>query len=198
MQRFFYSRVINYFQSLLPQPVFRKNLRVGVASAGFTIVELLIVVVVIGVLAAIVIVAYNGVTTRTKNEKTVTSVNDWVKALRYYEADTGSLPTTNSCLGTTTTYSGNGQCWNNASWVVYPAFLNLLSPYIKNYPEPDISEIDSTANPSRRGALYIGSVTPRQIYVMQIGVTSCPSIGGATYSTSGTGADGRYCVYTLQ
>lgn len=43
---------------------FRKN-----RSKGFTIVELLIVIVVIGILAAITIVAYNGVQTRARQAK---------------------------------------------------------------------------------------------------------------------------------
>ena len=36
---------------------------------GFTIVELLIVIVVIAILAAITIVAYNGIQTRARNSK---------------------------------------------------------------------------------------------------------------------------------
>jgi prepilin-type N-terminal cleavage/methylation domain-containing protein len=49
---------------------------------GFTIVELLIVIVVIGILAAITIVAYNGVQTRAENNKTVAAVNQSVKLLK--------------------------------------------------------------------------------------------------------------------
>lgn len=43
---------------------------IGIRQSGFTIVELLIVIVVIGILAAIVIVAYNGVLNRA-NDTTV-------------------------------------------------------------------------------------------------------------------------------
>lgn len=41
---------------------------------GFTIVELLIVIVVIGILAAIVIVAFNGVQTRAQNAQKATEM----------------------------------------------------------------------------------------------------------------------------
>ena len=43
-------------------------------QSGFTIVELLIVIVVIGILAAITIVAYNGIQTRAENAKTINGV----------------------------------------------------------------------------------------------------------------------------
>ena len=46
-------------------------------KSGFTIVELLIVIVVIGILAAITIVSYNGIQNRSKNAKTVSAITAW-------------------------------------------------------------------------------------------------------------------------
>jgi len=58
--------------------------------AGFTIVELLIVVVVIGILAAIVIVAYNGITTRAKAAQAISNAETvYKKAEAYYNDPTG-------------------------------------------------------------------------------------------------------------
>jgi prepilin-type N-terminal cleavage/methylation domain-containing protein len=54
---------------------------------GFTIVELLIVIVVIAVLAAIVVVAYNGVQTRTKASAIIAGLKSSDKALRLYATD---------------------------------------------------------------------------------------------------------------
>lgn len=54
-------------------------------NAGFTIVELLIVIVVIGILAAITIVSFNGVQNRAKDTAQITLVSQWesyIEALR--------------------------------------------------------------------------------------------------------------------
>lgn len=51
---------------------------------GFTIVELLIVIVVIGILAAIVIVAYQGVQQRASNTQRIAAAKQWVTAIRSY------------------------------------------------------------------------------------------------------------------
>jgi len=70
-------------------------------SSGFTIVELLIVIVVIGILAAIAIVAYNGVQTRAENAKTVAGVNQAVKLLLAYKTINGDYPVNGlACIGT--------------------------------------------------------------------------------------------------
>lgn len=60
---------------------------------GFTIVELLIVVVVIAILAAITIVAYNGIQVRANNSAAESSVNTMVKKLTAYNSLSGTWPT---------------------------------------------------------------------------------------------------------
>jgi prepilin-type N-terminal cleavage/methylation domain-containing protein len=61
---------------------------------GFTIVELLIVIVVIGILAAIVIVAYQGVTQRAKAAQYQTDVTAIVKKGEIYNTMTNAYPLT--------------------------------------------------------------------------------------------------------
>lgn len=59
---------------------------------GFTIVELLIVIVVIAILAAISIVAYNGIQNRSKDAKVSTEVSNVKKAIELYKIDNGFYP----------------------------------------------------------------------------------------------------------
>ena len=68
------------------------------SQKGFTIVELLIVIVIIGILAAIVIVAYNGITNRAKASKTQSTVANIVKKAEAYNAENGTYPTTLATL----------------------------------------------------------------------------------------------------
>lgn len=71
---------------------------------GFTIVELLVVIVVIGVLASIVTIAYSGISRRAENNKTISAVNQIVKLLaNYKELNNGNYPSgasgLYSCIG---------------------------------------------------------------------------------------------------
>lgn len=63
-------------------------------SAGFTIVELLIVIVIIGILAAITIVAYNGIQERAKNTTLISDLTTSAKQLRLDQATNSIFPAT--------------------------------------------------------------------------------------------------------
>jgi prepilin-type N-terminal cleavage/methylation domain-containing protein len=57
---------------------------------GFTIVELLIVIVVIGILAAITIVSYNGITARANTNSAKANATSFLKKAELYAADAGT------------------------------------------------------------------------------------------------------------
>lgn len=85
-------------------------------SYGFTIVELLIVIVVIGILAAITIVAYNGIQDRAKAARILSDVNQVAKKIEIYNATNGSYPST----GGMTTVRTDDNCpagSSQADWV---------------------------------------------------------------------------------
>jgi len=99
-------------------------------QSGFTIVELLIVIVVIAILATISIIAYNGVQEKAKVATLQTDLSNSSKQLKLYEAAYGSFPTAldanncpsapntdaNRCIvpsnGNTFTYSSDGKTFN--------------------------------------------------------------------------------------
>lgn len=56
-------------------------------SKGFTIVELLIVVVVIAILAAITIISYNGISNRAKTTAKVSDIQSWKKQSEMYKIE---------------------------------------------------------------------------------------------------------------
>jgi general secretion pathway protein G len=97
------------------------------AQAGFTIVELLIVIVIIGILAAITIVAYNGIQERANFSKSQSDLSALNKAIQLYYADNGSYPSSTS--GCT-----NGWCgWDQATGDNF--IPGLVPKYIASTPQ---------------------------------------------------------------
>ncbi len=70
----------------------------SIGRAGFTIVELLIVVVVIGVLAAIVIVAYNGITASANDAAVESDLANMAKKIELFKVQNGAYPTNSAEL----------------------------------------------------------------------------------------------------
>jgi prepilin-type N-terminal cleavage/methylation domain-containing protein len=75
-------------------------------NKGFTIVELLIVIVVIGILAALVITTYSGIQAKGRNSQRSADVSAIVTQLEAYKSDNGNYPS----LGNL-----NSQAWRTAN-----------------------------------------------------------------------------------
>ncbi len=74
---------------------------------GFTIVELLIVIVVIAILAAISVVAYNGVQNRARDSSRQSDISALAKAFSLYKVDNGTAAGLGSGCGS----NGDGNGW---------------------------------------------------------------------------------------
>jgi type II secretion system protein G len=101
-------------------------------QSGFTIVELLIVIVVIAVLASITIVAYNGIQQRARDSQRRSDITALAKALELYYIDNDRYP------------AGSGSTTINASWstTADASWQNLttaLQPYMAKLPSDPIS-----------------------------------------------------------
>lgn len=99
-------------------------------SQGFTIVELLIVVVVIAILAAITIVSYNGITNRANASSAKSTAATWQKKIELYQAEVGGYPFAFSSLNTGT--SDSSDAWYVAPTTPLAAAASLTSTNGKN------------------------------------------------------------------
>jgi prepilin-type N-terminal cleavage/methylation domain-containing protein len=88
---------------------------------GFTIVELLIVIVVIAILAAITVVAFNGVQQRARDTQRKSDLAQIAKALHLYNTDNGSFAGTGSGCGS----GGNGAGWYHNDYDGVGPYLSM-------------------------------------------------------------------------
>lgn len=166
--------------------------RVG-KQKGFTIVELLIVIVVIAILAAISVVSYTGIQNRAKNQQTVSAVTSYYKALAAYGIDNGALPADRACLGEQAFYTSN-PCYIGSSTYVWSSVLNsALSMYISG-PATTASGSATNGSITGSGIFYDNATGGTGGYIgFVIFGASCPDIAGASiYSTTALGSD-TYC-----
>lgn len=92
-------------------------------TKGFTIVELLVVIVVIGILAAITVVAYGSIQASAKYSRAASDIKNTQKAIELYFADNGTYPISN---GTGAWNFQSTSTQNSYVPGVVPAFVNVL------------------------------------------------------------------------
>lgn len=68
--------------------------------SGFTVVELLIVIVVVGILAAITVIAYSGMQNRSYDAAVQSDIRNLAVKARVFQAENGFLPSTHAEFST--------------------------------------------------------------------------------------------------
>lgn len=97
---------------------------------GFTIVELLVVIVVLAILAAITLVSYNGIQDKAKSTTIRSNLSNVAKQLTIYNIDNGKYPTLAAEFKAATDasswnrtgsdpYFWLGYCSNGTDWGLY-------------------------------------------------------------------------------
>ncbi len=112
-------------------------------QSGFTIVELLIVVVVIAILAAISVVAYTNMQRRVRDADRVSGVATIKKALELYYANNGSYPPTPCSLGASCKINSAWNTTADASWSNLESYL--VPAYVSELPQDPLA---STSTPA--------------------------------------------------
>lgn len=100
---------------------------------GFTITELLVVIVVIAILATLSIVAYNGVQERTRDSRRKQDIATIQEALELYYADNGEYP--NTGLGSTIINS-SWATTADASWSTLETLVASVGGRLPRDPTP--------------------------------------------------------------
>jgi general secretion pathway protein G len=145
-------------------------------QTGFTIVELLIVIVVIGILAAISIVAYNGVQAKARDSQRISDLKSIVKALEAYKVNNGTYPTPVSTP-------------NASSWEVSTDGSNNATTFLAALVSPTgVSKIP--VDPINTGTALNPSVNSTTFeyfyYLYAAGTNGCDPARGAFYVLGAT------------
>jgi general secretion pathway protein G len=89
----------------------KTNVQNQTRRRGFTLVELLLVLMILGILAAIVVPKFTGRTEQAKEQAAVTQISTFRTALNTFEIDNGYLPKGKSGLQDLVTQPRDAQNW---------------------------------------------------------------------------------------
>lgn len=155
-------------------------------SRGFTIVELLVVIVVIGILAAITIVAYTGISQKAVSASLQSDLDNASKQLKLFQVENSAYPITINC---TIPDSSINKCVKKSNNGTYTYYAN-------NSTDPQSFYLTETIGSTTYGITessvpLLGIVTSGLVLDLDASVTaSYPGTGNTWYDISGSGNNG--------
>jgi len=160
------------------------NIKSLKSDKGFTIVELLIVIVVIAILAAITIVAYNGIQTRAKATAAQSAANALDKKVETYNAINSQYPTVTGTitgsgvqnLVTTTTTSDWYSAPGSGFTVVAAAAASTSGIYSGLAAPTDTKSLYYTNGSTTGGCIWWYDYQNTTWKSVQAGTVTCPTL----------------------
>jgi len=176
--------------------------RASPALRGFTVVELLIVIVVIAILAAIMLVAYNGIQERAENTKTNQAVAQYSKALIAYKSLNSTYPA--GTPGSAICITGAADYCGNIVSATSPCFFLARSQGLATLDTDIATVITNPPAPGKGGACGAGtyqgimydSSGGRLIWFLK-GIQTCAALGGMYNPNTSTSGNATRCLAFL-
>ena len=164
------------------------------STNGFTIVELLIVIIVVAILAAITLVTYNGIQQRARDSQRLQDVKSIAKIMELFYTENGYYPNATTYTPGSTTLNAAWASTADASWA---NLETVLKPYAAKLPRDPIS----TPNGDTRSTgiynyqIFVNqstycNVAPGQVYIINYRLESsaqADNLLGADCSTNPIG-----------
>ena len=180
---------------------------------GFTVVELLIVIVIVAVLAAVSIIAYTGIQERAQRASVLSRLNQWEKVFSLYMNERGKRPQGQwACIGRSSDYpedddfpagscaiysTNGGSTWSPLYRVDSEGNLlsDQLEPYLSSRAVADHSVISLNGYRLEkwRGVIYDDYSNGHISFVYATPGDSC--VTSSWYTRTYT--NGRVCYYSI-
>lgn len=155
-------------------------------TMGFTIVELLIVVVVISILAAISVSAYSGVTNRASDDAVVSDLRNYGVALSLKQASESTIPQNEaelSSMGLSASKSAYGNHLQSGGANYNLLYCSTVAGY-----SPAVFVFIARSKSGKVYAVKDGGVTEQPVSTWSGGWgTMCPSLLGVSAGNSSAG-----------
>lgn len=161
-------------------------------TKGFTIVELLIVIVVIGILAAISLVAFGTAQSKARDSSRMAKLDALVKGIEQYYVENGRYPTIDHGLGTETSCGSQTDNWGHCDRL--RILTDSIAPYVRIDP--------TTLSTATQGNYYYSYASQSgdnwQSYGIMVFLEGSGGANDGGYYSGGyeRGAGPRYCSTT--
>lgn len=172
-------------------------------SKGFTLIELMVVISIIGMLSSVVLSSLASARGKANNTFTVQSVKEYINALYLYQDSNQTVLSTQFGGPVAEPYCclSGSDCYSSSTNVdVCPAVNTALRPYISSMPKTNKKDLYPYGGPWAISSAYYkcdpASLTDCGVFVFLEGDVSCPYNGYKMYFS---GSDVTNClIYPYQ